>query len=134
MSFWKGRIDNARREANKLLRRFGVESPEDVNVEGFADRLGIHLVDAKLRGATAQLVVGPDHTSIILSDMIVDRGVRRWAVGHEMGHYVIGHPAPPPETLLSPHPRHFDLDLPDDEVEADCFTLALLAPERAVQK
>src|SRR5690349_5414420 len=133
MSFWKGRIDNARCEANKLLRRFGVEIPEDVSVEGFAARLDIHLVDAKLRGATAQLVVSPEHASIILSDAIVDRGVRRWAVGHEIGHYVLGHPAPPPETLLSPHPRHFDQDLPDNEVEADSFTLAILAPEPFVR-
>jgi Zn-dependent peptidase ImmA (M78 family) len=134
MSFRKGRIDNARREANKLLRRFGVESAKDVNVEGFADRLQIHLVDAKLHGATAQLVVGPDHASIILSDAIVDMDVRRWAVAHELGHYVLGHPAPPPETLLAPHPRYFNLHLlPDDEVEADCFALTLLTPERAVR-
>lgn len=130
----KGRIDNARREANKLLRRFGVESAKDVNVEGFADRLQIHLIDAKLRGATAQLVVGPDHASIILSDAIVDMGVRRWAVAHELGHYILGHPAPPPETLLAPHPRYADLDLlPDDEIEADYFALAILTPERTVR-
>jgi Zn-dependent peptidase ImmA (M78 family) len=130
----KGMIDNARREANKLLRRFGVESAKDVNVEGFADRLQIHLIDAKLRGATAQLVVGPDHASIILSDAIVDMGVRRWAVAHELGHYILGHPAPPPETLLAPHPRYADLDLlPDDEIEADYFALAILTPEPTVR-
>jgi Zn-dependent peptidase ImmA (M78 family) len=134
MSYRKGRIDNARREANKLLRRFGVEAAKDVNVEGFAARLHIHLIDAKLHGATAQLVVGPDHASIILSDVIVDMGVRRWAVAHELGHYILGHSAPPPETLLAPHPRYVHLALlPDDEVEADCFALTLLTPECTVR-
>ena len=133
MTVWERRIENARREADRLLRRFGVESPTDVNVEGFAVRLEIHLVDAPLRGATAQLVVGPDHASIILADRLVDRRERRRAVAHELGHYVLGHPAPPPETLLAPRPRDLSSELPDDEVEADCFALALLAPEFAVR-
>lgn len=133
MPFWECRIEKARSEANALLRRFSVESPDDLNVEEFANRLEIHLVDAPLEGATAQLVVCRDRTSIIVSDAVVDPIERRWAVAHELGHYILGHAAPLPETLMGPRPGQFLLDLPDDEVEADCFALALLTPERIVR-
>jgi hypothetical protein len=133
MTLWEEGIENARREASKLLKRFGVESPRDVNVEGFARRLEIDLVDAPLHGATAQLVVGPGHASIILADRLVDPAERRWAVAHELGHYVLQHPAPPPETLLGPRPRRVSWDLPDEEDEADCFAFAVLTPERTVE-
>jgi Zn-dependent peptidase ImmA (M78 family) len=103
---WEAGIDNARREANKLLRRFGVMTAGHVNVEGFARRLNLHLVDAPLHGATAQLVVSPGHACIVLADRLRDPGERRWAVAHELGHYVLQHRAPPPETLLGPRPRH----------------------------
>ncbi len=130
MMLWKARIDNARNEAKKLLRRFGVESACDVNVEGFADRLGLRLVDAPLDGATAQLVVSPARASIILSDRLVDPRERRWAISHELGHYVLRHPTPPTETLLGPRPG-VGVDL--REAEADCFALVLLTPERLVR-
>lgn len=134
MSSWESRISNARDAANQLLTRFGVESPEDVNIEGFAQRLDVHLVDARLNGATAQLVVSAEHATIIVSERIVDLGERRWAIAHELGHYVLEHPAPPPETLLGPHPQSFLSECPDDEMEADCFALTVLTPEHIARK
>src|SRR5947207_2539689 len=130
MSSWESRINKAREVANDLLTRFGVESAADVNIEGFAQRLDVHLVDAPLKGATAQLVVSAEHASIILSQRIVDPGERRWAIAHELGHYMLEHPAPPPEALLGPRPQSFLSDCPDDEMEADCFALSVLTPER----
>jgi Zn-dependent peptidase ImmA (M78 family) len=133
MRSWEIRINNARRAANQLLRRFGVESAADVNVAGFAQRLGLHLIDAPLDGATAQLVVGSDHASIILSDRLLDPGQRCWAIAHELGHYVLEHPAPPAETLCGPRPAPFLSEGPDDEMEADSFALTLLTPEPIVR-
>lgn len=133
MTSWELGIENARYEANKLLRRFGVESPKDVNVEGFARRLKIDLVDAPLDGATAQLIVSPDHAAIILAKTLTDPAKRRWVIAHELGHYVMEHPAPPPETLLGPRPRRVSWDQRDDEDEADCFAFTLLTPERTVE-
>jgi Zn-dependent peptidase ImmA (M78 family) len=46
------------------------------------------------KGATVQLVVGPEHTSIILADQIRDPGEHRWAVAHELGHYALQHLRP----------------------------------------
>jgi Zn-dependent peptidase ImmA (M78 family) len=134
MSSWESRISNARDAANQLLTRFGVESAEHVNIEGFVQRLDVHLVDAPLKGATAQLVVSAEHASIILSDRIVDPGERRWAIAHELGHYMLEHPAPPPEALLGPHPQSFLAECPDNEMEADCFALSVLTPERIARK
>src|SRR5882724_12643035 len=153
MSLWEAGIYRARDEAYKLLRRFGVESAADVNVEGFADRLGIHLVNAPLSGATSQLLVGPDHATIVLSTLarkLQVPGERRWAIAQEMGHYVCEHEAPPPESLTAPPFPCLSLDgfdqalmmarqrgvsgLPDDEDEANCFALALLTPERTLHE
>ena len=78
-------IENARREAGKLLRRFGVESVNHVNVEGFAARLNIALVEAPLDGASAQLVVARGRASIVLSDRLTDPAARRRAIAHELG-------------------------------------------------
>lgn len=134
MRSWEARINNVRKAANQLLRRFGVESAGDVNIAGFAQRLGVHLIDAPLCGATAQLIVGSDHASIILSDRLPDPGQRRWAIAHELGHYVLEHSAPPAETLCGPLPVSFLSDGPDDEMEADSFALTLLTPEPIVRK
>jgi Zn-dependent peptidase ImmA (M78 family) len=130
MLTWESRINRAREAANELLTRFGVESAAHVNIEGFAQRLHVHLVDAPLKGATAQLAVSAEHASIILSQRIVDPGERCWAIAHELGHYLLEHPAPPAEALLGPHPLSFLSECPDDEMEADCFALSVLTPER----
>lgn len=133
MTLWEAGINKARREANKLLRRCGVERASHVNVEGFARRLNLDVVDAPLRGADGQLVVTSEHSSIILSDRLVNLERRRWVIAHELGHYVMEHASPPPEALLGPRPRRSGADLPDDEDEADCFAFALLMPESTVR-
>jgi hypothetical protein len=125
-------IEGARLEASKLLKRFAVESGQ-VNVEGLAAFLSVDLVDVKLRGATAQLVVVGERASIRLSDQLTDPSARRCAIAHELGHFVLGHASPPVEELCTPRPRRHFTDDPDDEDEANAFALELLTPERAVR-
>ncbi len=125
-------IENARREADKLLRRFGVESVSHVNVEGFAARLNIALVEAPLDGASAQLVVGRGRASIVLSERLTDPAERRCAIAHELGHYVLNHPSLPVSELCSPRERDCGSDHRDIEGEANGFAVRLLTPWRAV--
>ncbi|HEU4726478.1 MAG TPA: ImmA/IrrE family metallo-endopeptidase [Kofleriaceae bacterium] len=119
-------IEKAQHEATKLLKRFGVECASHVNVEGFAARLGVALVDAPLQGATAQLVVTKGRARILLSTRI-SAEQRRYAVAHELGHFVLNHPAPPAEALSSSQylrcSEHSDI-----EDEAHCFALRILSP------
>jgi Zn-dependent peptidase ImmA (M78 family) len=132
MTLWEAGIANARYQANRLLRRFGVEKASHVNIEGFARRLNLDVIYAELLDATAQLVVTSEHSSIIVADRLVGLEPRRWAIAHELGHYVMVHSSPPPEALLEPRPRRTGIDLPDDEDEADTFAFTLLMPEATV--
>ena len=126
-------IENARLEARKLLKRFGVESVNHVNVERFAARLHVDLVVAPLHGAAAQLVVGNGRASIVLSDRLTDPADRHFAIGHELGHFVLKHPSVPIAELCSPHPRSRFSDNLDIEDEANGFASELLTPESVVQ-
>jgi Zn-dependent peptidase ImmA (M78 family) len=135
------RIANARLEARNLHRRFGVESVAHVDVYGFAERLRVQLVDAPLDGALAQLIVNRRRTRILLSYRLVDPAMRRVAVAHELGHYLLRHPTPAldelnacrssraaPFQVCSPgQPREF-------EHEAHSFGLELLTPTRTVEQ
>jgi Zn-dependent peptidase ImmA (M78 family) len=121
-------ILNARREAGRLLRRFGVESVNHVNVEGFAARLNIAILEAPLDGASAQLLVGKGRASIVLSDRLTDPAARRRAIAHELGHYVLNHPSLPIGELCSPRVREPLADQRDIEDEANGFAVRLLTP------
>jgi hypothetical protein len=129
MSVQAARDENARLKARRLLAKFGVESADHVHVEGFAERLQVRLREAPLDGARAQLVVR-DHgkrAQIILSTRMTDPAERRFAIAHELGHFVLKHPAPDLSELepaeLSCHPL---------EHEANCFAMELLMPMAVV--
>src|SRR5512144_879050 len=126
-------IESARLQASKLLKRFGVESVNHVNVEGFAARLHVDLVEAPLDGAAAQLVVGNGRASIVLSDRLTDPADRRCAIAHELGHFVLKHPSAPVAELCTPRPRNRFSDSPDIEDEATGFAVELLTPESVVR-
>jgi len=133
--------ENARIEAFKLRHRCGVERPDHLQVERVAARLGIRLLYLPLNGATAQLLVRPGRVSIVVSDRITDPAERRFAIAHELGHYVLRHPAPPAAELCEPRPRDpfaHGYAGPDDvardiEEEADIFAMELLMPGEIVR-
>lgn len=133
------RIAYARHEARNLHHRFGVESISHVDVYGFAERLGVQVIDAPLDGASAQLIANRRRTRILLSHRLVDPAVRRVAVAHELGHYVLRHPTPAIDELepyRSVKTRPFQVCRPglrrDLEHEAHSFALELLTPMRVV--
>jgi hypothetical protein len=116
-------------EAQALLDRFGVESAEQLRVEACAERLGLELVVSQLDGAQAQLVVGPEGAHIVLSKELTDRVERRWAIGHELGHFVLEHRAAPAAELCVPYSEHRGrYHHRRQEEEADRFALTFLMP------
>jgi Zn-dependent peptidase ImmA (M78 family) len=105
-----------------------------VDVQAFAERLKVQVVDTQLQGAFAQLVVNRRRARILLSKQLGDPAMRRVAIAHELGHYVLGHPSPPlPElctpSLQKPSPEAGERDF---ESEAHGFALELLTPACAV--
>ena len=84
-------IRKAEEVAKKLNRRFGVTSKEHINVELYPAALGMKVVYGKLDGAQARLGVGREPV-IRISDEPCDPGDRKFRIGHEIGHHVLGHP------------------------------------------
>jgi len=123
----------ARWEARNLHRRFGVESVHHVDVEAFAERLKVQIVDAQLDGAFAQLVVNRRRARILVSERL-DPSLRRVAIAHELGHYVLGHPSPAVAELCEPTPHRPRVELGgrNFEDEAHGFAIELLTPSCVV--
>jgi hypothetical protein len=130
-------FENARRLARDLVKRFGVEAPMHVNVEGFAVRLGFKISMVMLNGAIAQLVVRAGHRPLILlSDRLTDPAMRRFTVAHELGHYLLGHPSPSIAEMHDPTQLHGLASLLGSvyEAEADAFARELLMPDPLVRQ
>jgi Zn-dependent peptidase ImmA (M78 family) len=125
-------MEHARMQALTLLEKFGVESREHVRIDAFARRLGVELVVVPLQGMKAQLVVGLGRARILLPDHETDPAELQWSIAHELGHFVMGHPAPPATELLLPCPDRGTPDLRDYEREANCFASTLLCHDPVV--
>ena len=119
-------IDQARQQARRLHRRFGVESQQHVDVYAFANRLNVQLVDAPLEGALAQLIVNRGSARILLSSQLRDPTRRRIAIAHELGHYVLSHPSATVGELCEPGQPQAAAFGRDYENEAHSFALELL--------
>src|SRR5215813_5162414 len=125
-------IEHARMQALTLLDRFGVESREHVRIEAFAKRLGVKLVETAMDGARAQMIAGRDGAHIVLPNDLINPFERRWLIAHELGHFVLGHPALPAGELCRPRQRRRRGDRRHHEDEANGFASVLLMPERDV--
>jgi hypothetical protein len=119
----------ARRKAHALLDELGVEAVDQPPIEAIAHRLGIELVETRIDGARAQLVVGQHGPRILLSDRVDDPVDRRWSIAHELGHYLCCHPARPVAELCQPRPRGCGAEHPDEEAANSFASVVLLPPE-----
>jgi hypothetical protein len=126
------RLREARQEALRLLRRFGLDTDYPVPVEDVAHALGVGIVSGELERALACLTRVGGHARIRVSDRHVDPGQLRFSIAHELGHYLLGHGA---------GLRGCDLEtvqrvLVDSQAEAEANTFAgeLLLPEPLVRE
>jgi len=128
-------IADARRAARAALRRFGVQTHEHVQVEAWAQRLGIELVEAPLDGAAAQLVRRGDRVQIVLPEHVTDRGARRFSIAHELCHFLMKHPSPTPTMMCTPRAfRHGDDAMRMYESAANAFSGESLLPDFLLRK
>jgi hypothetical protein len=122
-------------DAHSFLLRFAVHSRGDILPEQWIASYGIEIVEAPLDGACAQLIRLADHTQIVLPERIADHGARRFALMHELYHYLKKHPSPSPTMMCKPKSaRRGDKALSVHEIGSNAFAAATLLPEYLLRK
>jgi len=76
-------------EAARIWSLYGLTSPKDLHLEDLAMAMNIFVVDARLDSAAARLVRKGDYGLIRVSDGLRFTGQRRFAIAHEIGHFVM---------------------------------------------
>lgn len=132
-------VVRARQVARRLLREFGVEAPEHIEVEAMAARAGAVIVTSPsdpMHSATARLVRVANRATIRVSERLRHPGARRFSIAHELGHLLLGHEEPlarlcgPEAPVTSPKGSHGS----QRETEANAFAAELLMPEALVRR
>lgn len=128
-------IADARHDARRMHRRYGVRSPADIRIEAWAHDYGIEIIEADLDGAAAQLIRLGDVIQIVLPMRVIEQCVRRFSLAHEMYHFLKKHPSPSPTMMCKPKAlRRGDESLQLYEVSSSAFAGAVLLPEFLLRK
>lgn len=118
--------------ATKLLERYGVTTPRDIRLDDIAWDLGIEISYLPLKGAAAHLVRIGESGAITVNQGIVEEGSRRFAVAHELGHWIL-HPGLSQVFLCTTDDlRDYEKSVP--ELEANTFASELLMPRFLLPK
>ena len=72
--------------AERLLAELRITSPSEIQVENIAWIRNALVCHESLDGAAARLVIGGDFSVITVSTSLANRGQRRFAAAHELGH------------------------------------------------
>jgi hypothetical protein len=123
----RGRIIWAQQHARNLLRACNVRTRDEVRVRAFTEHLEIEVVFCRLDGADAQLVRFGDRAIIYVSERLIDPAAIRFAVAHELGHFVLGHRGPTIANLTAREGKRTRYS-PEQEAEANAFASELLMP------
>ncbi len=118
-----------RESAERVVERYwGASVPVDPVT--IAEQLGILVVEVPISDLEACLVVGPEYAVIAVSSLLEDPGRRRFAVAHEVGHYVL-------HRNQASVFRDEAIDLAGREEwdrDASAFAAALLVPEAQLRR
>ena len=114
--------------AEKLLQRFGIESPAHIKLEALAHLLGVEVIEGDTFGCVAQLTPIEGRARIRVGRG-GHPGRKRFSIAHELGHFVLRH-----RTRVCS-----DKDLRDwssdggQEKDANIFAATLLMPEPMIR-
>jgi Zn-dependent peptidase ImmA (M78 family) len=92
MQTWtRAKISEAKIAAMKLINDFAIQKPEDILLPEIAASQGVFVLEEGLHGAEARLARKGKYGIIRIRNDIPELGRRRFALGHELGHWVL-HP------------------------------------------
>ena len=113
--------------AEKVWSDYGLTDPRQFALEDLAMAMGVFVVDAPLEAASARLVRKGDKGLIRVNDAIRHDGQRRFAIAHEIGHFVM-HAAVSQLLACTDADIQASYQSSDYEIEASVFAGGLLMP------
>lgn len=121
-------IAGARFAAATLISRYGIEEPEQIELEDIAWDLGVRVKTAPLDGAEAWLLRRCNKGLIRVRAGLPELGRYRFAVAHELGHWSY-HSGQSQAWVCSSQDIHAYWGSPA-EIEANAFASELLMPKK----
>lgn len=113
-------------KARNVLHFFGTASPEEIDVEAFAEHYGLRVVSGGLEGADGRLVSDGKRGLVRVSDRVTQEARRRFVIAHELGHHLIH--AAKREISLCTEGDLVRYEAGGAEPEANYFAAELLMP------
>jgi Zn-dependent peptidase ImmA (M78 family) len=113
--------------ARKLLEQFGIVRPAQICLEDIAWALGLEVMIGPLKGAEAHLVRVGESGAITVSDSIPEEGRQRFAIAHELGHWLLHREVSQAFLCTATDMRDYRASGP--ELEANTFASELLIPK-----
>ena len=120
----------AQEVARRVVEELGIERPDQINIYEIVAKYRAAIFETSLDGASAQLVRRSDRPTITLSEAVTDPKKRMFDLGHELGHYVLGHRSSPAHELGHPGMIRYRAGEGerDPEAEASVFSSEVLTP------
>jgi Zn-dependent peptidase ImmA (M78 family) len=119
--------------ARKVYSLFGYSHPRDIEPHNLAMALNLVVIEAKLDTADARLVCDNSRGIIRLNVAIPEPGRKRFAVCHEIGHWLM-HRKVTQLMACTSQDMVAKYKASPEEVEASYFAAELLMPEALVRK
>lgn len=124
------KIRSAEIAASKIIKRYGIDAPEDIRLRDIAYDLGVRITDGSLSSAEASLVSNGKKGVIRLNQYEKYNLRKRFSIAHELGHFQLKHG----------HAIHMVCSSTDlntwysnsEEAQANAFAAELLLPQHIV--
>lgn len=122
----------AQAAAWRIHRHFAITEPSEIDVETIAMARGVFVANGKTPGTDAWLVRGDGLGLVRVNDGIRERGRRRFAIAHELGHWEL-HRDQSQVGMLCHAVDLRDYTNSPTEIEANVFAAEFLMPTRHFQ-
>lgn len=122
----------AQKAACRLIEDYGIAKPAEIELEDIAFDLGLRVVEGRLSGAAASLVVAGRSGVIRVSPYEPYPYRKRFSIAHEVGHFVLKH-GHSLQKLCSEQDMVAWYDA-SEETQANAFATELILPKRLVAR
>ncbi len=114
-------------KAREILNHWSIAEPREIHLEDIASEMCLLVTEGEISGAVAKLVCSPEVGIISVKRDIREPGKKRFAVAHEIGHFVLHKDK---ERIAFCTDKDFQdwYSHSGDESEANAFAAELLMP------